>query len=181
MKKRFYLLLPLILAACDNASVRETVGLTREAPDEFRVVSRPPLSVPPEFNLRPPAAPGEESGAAAETPAFREAQGIVLGNPPPSNVGKTNADSSFLARAGGTMADPNIRSTLSAEEAARAPEEQSVLEKLRNTTPNDPMVNAADEAARIQTNRQAGQPVNAGETPMSKPRDTGTLGRWFGY
>lgn len=46
------------LAACSGGEVRETLGLDRKAPDEFVVYSRPPLSVPPEFDLEPPR-PGE--------------------------------------------------------------------------------------------------------------------------
>jgi hypothetical protein len=46
------------LTACGGSNVRETLGLNRAAPDEFKVVSRPPLSVPPEFFLEPPR-PGE--------------------------------------------------------------------------------------------------------------------------
>lgn len=43
-----------LLSACSGSDVRSTLGLNRSAPDEFKVVSRPPLSVPPEFNLLPP-------------------------------------------------------------------------------------------------------------------------------
>lgn len=46
--------LVLALTACETTEVRDTLGLTRRAPDEFVVVSRPALSVPPEFALVPP-------------------------------------------------------------------------------------------------------------------------------
>ena len=44
----------IALAACDSNTVKDTLGLERTAPDEYRVVSRPPLSVPPDFTMRPP-------------------------------------------------------------------------------------------------------------------------------
>ena len=47
-----WLLAALALSACDGGSVANTLGMNIEAPDEFTVVSRPPLSLPPEFNLR---------------------------------------------------------------------------------------------------------------------------------
>ena len=34
--------------------VRDQLGLTKKPPDEFTVVSKPPLVIPPNFNLRPP-------------------------------------------------------------------------------------------------------------------------------
>ena len=40
------------LAACDSA--RETLGLNKRAPDEFAVVPRAPLVLPPNYDLRPP-------------------------------------------------------------------------------------------------------------------------------
>jgi hypothetical protein len=45
-------LVMVVLTACSN--VRESLGLGRSAPDEFAVADRPPLSIPPDFGLRPP-------------------------------------------------------------------------------------------------------------------------------
>jgi hypothetical protein len=42
-----------LLSGCD--SVRQVVGLDRRGPDEFAVESRAPLTIPPDFELRPPA------------------------------------------------------------------------------------------------------------------------------
>ena len=53
---------PLLAVACLCASLlllgcsdlRRVVGIDRVAPDEFAVESRAPLTIPPEFELRPP-------------------------------------------------------------------------------------------------------------------------------
>ena len=42
----------LVLSGCSGA--RQTFGLDRKPPDEFSVVTRAPLAVPPEYQLRPP-------------------------------------------------------------------------------------------------------------------------------
>ena len=47
-----------IVVSC-SGNVQDSLGLRRSAPNEFRVVSNPPLSLPPEFSLRPPV--GEEA------------------------------------------------------------------------------------------------------------------------
>ena len=46
----------LVLGGC--SSLRNSVGLTKITPDEFLTVSTAPLTVPPEYGLRPPA-PGQ--------------------------------------------------------------------------------------------------------------------------
>src|SRR5712672_4837484 len=43
----------LLVGAC--TSIRQMVGLDRVGPDEFAVESRAPLTIPPDFELRPPA------------------------------------------------------------------------------------------------------------------------------
>ena len=67
--------LMLALAACGG--FREQLGLTKQSPDEFRVVSRAPLTVPPDFSLRPPepGAPRPQEGTSAQ-----QAERAVLRN-----------------------------------------------------------------------------------------------------
>ncbi|RYE94373.1 MAG: DUF3035 domain-containing protein [Oxalobacteraceae bacterium] len=59
------------LGACSGDELTRTFGLTRDAPDEFQVTTRAPLSMPPDFSLRPPrpgaSRPQELSGARVVT------------------------------------------------------------------------------------------------------------------
>lgn len=52
---RLFALLPalLVLAGCGD-EMRKQFGLGKNAPDEFQVVRRAPLALPPDFGLRPP-------------------------------------------------------------------------------------------------------------------------------
>src|SRR3978361_2459132 len=43
----------MLLSGCSDGLSR-TFGLTRDAPDEYTVTTRAPLSMPPDYNLRPP-------------------------------------------------------------------------------------------------------------------------------
>ncbi len=54
----------LSLAACSSAT-KEKLGIAKKAPDEFMVVPRAPLSLPPEYNLRPVVEPQSEAGRAS--------------------------------------------------------------------------------------------------------------------
>lgn len=48
-----------LLGACSG--MKKTLGIEKEAPDEFMVMSRAPLSLPPEYNLRPVNDPSQVS------------------------------------------------------------------------------------------------------------------------
>ncbi|MBY0407313.1 MAG: DUF3035 domain-containing protein [Rickettsiales bacterium] len=193
---------PLFLAAlfasgCSGSSVKDTLGLTRSAPDEYRVVSRPPLSVPPQFALRPPSATDTAPG---QVPASAQAQSIITGSVSadtavkPVTVGNAvapkngasigAADSQFLQNAGASSANPHVREELVEERYQRMQEkeESSWLDALDWTKDKkDPMVDASKEAERIQKNEDEGKPVTEGKTPETKGRDTGLLGDIFGY
>jgi hypothetical protein len=57
----------LALAGCSNGT-RQPLGMTQGAPDESQTVGHIPLTVPPDYNVRPPAqgAPAPQEGTAAE-------------------------------------------------------------------------------------------------------------------
>lgn len=141
----------LALGACSGNSVKDTLGLTRSAPDEFRVVPRPALTVPPQFSLRPPAGVGDDTASAM--PASKQAESIVLGNggkgsakgdtftiqnsgdtsvaPVSSSnlekqgrsraTGGSNAEAQFLSNAGADKADPKVRADIEADKNPGAP------------------------------------------------------------
>lgn len=195
----------LALSAC-SSGVKETLGINKKAPDEFKVLSRPPLSMPPEFSLRPPAdgSEGEDSASPRE-----EAKSAVFGTDkkaPASNasankivlspgkaetavkpvssgtLGGSNAEAVFLRNAGADTTDNGAREELSREEARKQWEEKSTLETL-TTLPEkkEPVVDAKAEADRLKQNQTEGKPVTEGETPESQPSDRGILGNVFGF
>jgi hypothetical protein len=56
----------LLLTGCSN--LRRVVGLDQVGPDEFAVESRAPLTIPPEYDLRPPqpGAPRPQEASSAD-------------------------------------------------------------------------------------------------------------------
>jgi hypothetical protein len=171
------------LAACSSGTVKDTLGLNRASPDEFRVMSRPPLSIPPDFTLRPPDATQAGPG---QLPASAQAQSLVTGGAAPAKptAKTTSADAEFLKAAGATQADPNVRHELVEENTVvQQKQEDSNWWDILSTNPpkKDTVVNAGKEAERIETNSDSGKPVTEGDTPVVKDRDTGVLGRILGY
>ena len=103
----------LSLVACGGGerTLADRLGMGRQAPDEFQVVERAPLVVPPEFGLRPP-----EPGALRpqEGTTSQQAQRALLGEalaPAPETSGQV----ALLQSAGADRADPNIRDVLTDE------------------------------------------------------------------
>lgn len=199
MKRSLYLAIGSLglLAACDSGDVRDVVGLDRSAPDEFRVVSRPPLSVPPDFDLRPPA-PGEEPRAAPSTE--KQAKKLVFGDEgngsspatlfeePASDTAvpavmsselSSSAESNFLKKLGTDKADPDIRNVIHEENKAEpvVKDDVSPLESMLGISSGDPVIDAKEEAKRIKTNKEKGKPVNAGKSKVIDPKKQSVLDR----
>lgn len=181
MRKLYYAAFLLLLASCGDTTVKETLGLDRRAPDEFRVVSRPPLSVPPQFDLRPPGIDGENTYTSTRD----KAQATILGSE--STAGKekrgTAAESGFLQKAGVAQADPNVRKELTEKKINEEikQEENSWWDRI-TTLPGskDPVVKADDEAERLKKNKEEGKLVTEGETPETGGGTISTLKHWIG-
>ncbi len=90
------------LGGCSGAS--HALGLSKITPDEFRVVTKAPLILPPDYALRPPA-PGEprpqelQPESAARTALLGQRAAEV----------RSDGEKLLVTRAGGDKADPLIR------------------------------------------------------------------------
>lgn len=105
----------IALSAC-GGTVQERLGMTRRAPDEFQVVRRQPLVVPPDYRL---PQPGTASPAQSANTASRDAQATLFGGLPGTSggarpTGPSNAERSLLTALPGEVL-PDIRATLLAE------------------------------------------------------------------
>jgi hypothetical protein len=173
------------LAGC--SSLRNTFGIERGGPDEFTVVRHAPLTLPPDYNLRPPQPgvprPQENSAQVqARSVVVGSQSGLVLGSglgsvDAPSAEAPSSAESALLQQAGADRVDPSIRETLN-QEAGFDSVDRGFLEGLifwrKPEAPGD-VVDAEAEAERLKTNAEQGLPVTAGETPIIKRRKKALL------
>lgn len=106
-------LMALLGATACTSGVRQALGTEKTTPDEFRVVTIAPLTVPPEYNLRPPR-PGELR--AEDVFVDQQAQRALFGNV--SDGTATDAEILFASRAGAAQANPSIRELIDGETAA---------------------------------------------------------------
>ena len=166
MKKYLLILCVLPLVACSGA--REQLGIDRKAPDEFAVIKRAPLALPPDYRLRPP-----EPGAPRpqEQATSQQARQAVFGSTGSPQKQVTDAEGALLQQAGANYADPDIRRKVNAESKDLRDDNKPVVDKLLDVTGlgDDEVpasvVDPAKELERIQKNTTEGKPINEGETP----------------
>ena len=164
------------LSACDNVS--SVLGFGKNPPDEFAVVRSAPLTLPPEFTLRPPR-PGEPR--PNEASVRNQAESVLLqeaGVSPVENAAVTSGEAALIERAGAADVDPNIRQIVDREFAGYASEDESFVESLmfwRAEQPPGEVIDAAAEAERLREAIEAGEPATAGETPTIKRREKALL------
>ena len=117
------LLAGLGLTGCQSAS--KALGMSKVVPDEFRVVTKAPLVVPPDYALRPPS-PGEprpqelqpESAARAALLGYR--QGEI----------RSDGEKMLVARAGADKADPLVRFVVDDELGDIAHKDRSFADRV---------------------------------------------------
>ena len=107
------------------AGMGKALGGGKNPPDEFAIATKAPLVVPPDYALRPPK-PGE-SRPQELSPSERAKQ-VLLGDI--SAAPPTGGEQLLLQQAGATVADPNIRAILNAENGGRAEKDRSLANQL---------------------------------------------------
>lgn len=162
------------LSACEGFS--DALGLGKSAPDEFAVVRSTPLTLPPDFTLRPPR-PGE-AGPNAQ-PVSEQARGTLLRESgalaiEDSTRAASQGESAFIEQAGAEDVDPNIRHIVDREFSGYASEDESFIDSLmfwREDEPAGEMVDAEAEAERLRGNAEAGNSPADGESPTIERRE----------
>lgn len=166
-------ILALALSAC-GSDTKQMLGLERQPPDEFAVVSRAPLSVPPEFSLRPPepGAPRPQEGRASDQ-ARRALTGTEM-QAAYRRAGLSPGESTLLARTGAANVPDDIRSTIDRESDVLASESEAFTERLvfwRDAPQAGTVVDPEAENRRIRENQALGEPVTTGDTPRIERKE----------
>ncbi len=113
----------LALTACGG--LRQSIGLTKVVPDEFVTVSTAPLTVPPEFGLRPPAPGQPRPQELAPESAARQ---ILLGQR--QAITRSPGETALVTAAGADRADPLARYVIDDEFGDLAHKEESFANRI---------------------------------------------------
>ena len=136
--------LPLALLACGTLALGGCGAFDnfasgkKSSPDEFKIVSHSPLTMPPNAELRPPG-PGEprpqevtpaDQAKEALSPALAgRTQARVNAGPDAARSG-SSAEQSLVARAGKGGIDPNIRGQVNTDTKTLAESDKSFIDSL---------------------------------------------------
>ena len=173
------------VSAC-GGDVKESLGLNRNAPDEFKVISKPPLSIPPNFSLRPPR--DKKNGVSQSTTVPEDARKLLVTSGD-ANISKkikrkgvTQGESSFLSKAGTANANPDIKRLIHEDQNPQASEDSFMKKLLKEDEEKkgpDSVVDAVKESDRIKENIRNDRPVTDGETPTLDTGNQGILNKIF--
>jgi hypothetical protein len=111
------------LAGCQ--STQKALGMQKVTPDEFRVVAKAPLVVPPDYALRPPA-PGEPR--PQELQPESAARAALVGQSAAAD--RDDGEKVLVAKAGGDRADPLIRFVVDDENGDIAHKDKSFADRV---------------------------------------------------
>lgn len=170
----------LLASGCQG--LKEDLGIgVKRAPDEFRTYSRAPLSVPPDFALRPPATATGASQAAAPRQMARRAMlggGSSVAAAEPTSAGGSPGLQALLDRTGAATAQADIRAQVNRESTILAEADQSFVQRLMfwSDTPEPAsVVDARQESRRIQENQALNKSLTAGQTPTIRRKPKALL------
>jgi hypothetical protein len=168
-----------LLAACGGDASR-TFGFTRDPPDEFQVRTQAPLSMPPEFVLRPPR-PG--APRPQEMTPRDAAQGLLVARtvtalqPVEPRAGVSPGEAALLAAAG-PSAPADLRQRIDADTALLAERGRTFADRLifwRRPEEPGTVLDPRREAQRLREAAALGRDVTEGDTPIIQRRRRGLL------
>jgi hypothetical protein len=114
----------LALGGCGSAP--QPLGTTAGSPGESLTVAHAPLTLPPDYNLRPGATPPQEGTAAeqAQTPLYADNGDTASGQ------AQSAGEVALLQNAGAAGIDPSIRTQIDTESAARVERDPALISRL---------------------------------------------------
>lgn len=140
------------LAGC--GSTGEQLGFGKVTPDEFRVVAKAPLTLPPDYALRPPK-PGEPR--PQELQPESAARQAILGKQ--AAVQRSDGEKLLVARAGGDRADPLARYVVDDENGELAHKDKSFADLVMFW--RQPKAGAGADAAAVNAKLEDASPLDA--------------------
>jgi len=162
-----------VLSAC--SATQEQFDFSNKAPDEFAVVKRAPLELPPNYDLRPPR-PGE--ARPQESTAKDEAKSAIFGTPTqaapkqaPAPTVLSEGEAILLQKTGVDANAPDIRAVIDQETKVISEEKKPTINRIlggitgKKYDAPASVVDPTAEAARIKENMSNERVITTGETP----------------
>jgi len=145
-----------MLSACSD--FRKAIGTEKSSPDEFQVVVRPSLVLPPNFSSRPTAATGAQTAATVASDAQAQAS-VLLGA---RETGASDYSDIFAF----DKIVEDVRPKVDEETAGIKFERRLPIQVLFGGLPDvGPVIDKMAEDRRIRRNRLENRSLSYGATP----------------
>jgi len=180
----------LSLAGCD--SLNRALGKEKVIPDEFAVVSRAPLAIPPDYSLRPPRVSTTRDQETSPTDQARQSvfrAGEQQASLPPARAERSAGEDELLRQAGAADTPKNIRELVNNDPREGQTLESGFVDKLLfwegvKTAPSNQVLDPAKEAERLRGTQMAGKapgpaPATATELSGTPTIERTTSKSWF--
>ncbi len=170
----FLLNILAFLTACEET--KRALGQTKEAPDEFTVYQRAPLSLPPNYGLRPPSPGAARPQTVNPRDRAKKALGVPVRAADRATAGQqqnlsrlSRGERAIINLTGATNANPRIRSLVEKDTARLFEEDKSLTDKLVFWHRKDKfgtVVDPVKERRRIHEAQALGKSLNSDSIPV---------------
>jgi len=173
----------LLLGGC---SAFENIGGGKKvSPDEFKIVSHSPLTMPPNAELRPPrpgeprpqeTSPADQAKEALSPTLAGRVQARTTAGPPAGAPGDAS-EQALIAKASAGGVDPNIRSQVNRDTRTLAEQDKTWIDSLifwQDPPTPGVVLDPAKEQQRLREAQASGRP-SSGPTPTIERRKRGLL------
>ncbi|MDC0191068.1 DUF3035 domain-containing protein [Rhodospirillales bacterium] len=177
-----FLIFIIALTGCEET--KRVFGKTKEAPDEFAVYRRAPLSLPPDSDLRPPTPGVSRPQVVNPRDQARAALGLSAKKTDKVDLSKSeditrlsNGERALLALTGANKANPQIRELVEEKTSELYENNETITDKIVFWRSRDKGV-ALDPEKELQRIREAqslGKPLNSNDIPSITRKKKGLL------
>lgn len=192
MKAKFHksvlaISLMILLTGCSSA--RDIVGLSKQSPDEFEVVTRAPLSLPPDYGLRVPVpniSRAQEKSVRESADNLFSARGSQSPGQNLSRVDRSGAispaEDAILGRAQAKTSNQSIRAEINSDNKTISGTDKKLIEKIifwQGTKKPGAVLDPEKESKRIRGLKSDGKAIGNGAVPVIERADWGLLDGLF--
>ncbi|HIO39794.1 MAG TPA: DUF3035 domain-containing protein, partial [Rhodospirillales bacterium] len=172
----------IALTGCEET--KRVFGKTKEAPDEFAVYRRAPLSLPPDSDLRPPTPGVSRPQVVNPRDQARAALGLSAKKTDKVDLSKSeditrlsNGERALLALTGANKANPQIRKLVEEKTADLYETNETLTDKMVfwRSKNKGVALDPQKELKRIREAQSLGKPLNSKDIPSVTRKRKGLL------
>ncbi|MET0181690.1 MAG: DUF3035 domain-containing protein [Caulobacterales bacterium] len=159
-KVQVFAVLAAAAAATSCNTMSRALGMEKVTPDEFRVVTRAPLTLPPDYSLRPPR-PGDPR--PQELAPDQEARAALFGQD--VGQGASAGERGLVNAAGAEAVDPSVRSQVDFESGGVVHRGDAFVDRVTQSASSPDTRTEEQRAAEAEAIRRA---TGGGQVTISR-------------